>query len=72
MNQVMAAVDAVWRVLLIGLVLGAGLPALFSLGVRQQAEGRKVLAYGAYVIVGAAVLLGIAEIVAHGLGVKLF
>ncbi|MFV0452964.1 MAG: hypothetical protein ACK5LS_12130 [Propioniciclava sp.] len=72
MTQVMAAIDAVWKVLLIGLVLGAGLPALFSLGVRQQAQGRRVLAYAAYAVVGSAVGLGIAGIVAHGLGVKLF
>lgn len=72
MSQVMAALDAVWKVLLVGLVLGAGLPALFSLGVRQQAHGRRVLAYAAYTVVGVAVLLGIAGIVAHGLGVKVF
>lgn len=72
MNQVMAAVDAVWKVLLVGLVLGAGLPALFSLGVRQQAEGRRAIAYVAYSVVGVAVLLGIAGIVAHGLGYKIF
>lgn len=72
MNQLLAALDAVWRVLLIGLVLGAGLPALFSLGVRQQAHGHRVRAWVAYAIVGAAVILGIAGIVAHGLGVSLF
>ncbi len=37
MTQTMAAIDAVWKVLAIGLLLGAGLPALFSLGVRQLA-----------------------------------
>lgn len=37
MSQTMAALDAVWRVLAVGLVLGSGLPALFSLGVRQLA-----------------------------------
>ncbi|MFV0407382.1 MAG: hypothetical protein ACK5LN_11295 [Propioniciclava sp.] len=72
MNQLLAALDAVWKVLLIGLILGAGLPALFSLGVRQQVAGRKILAAGAYGIVGSAVLVGIAAIVAHGLGVQLF
>ncbi|WP_300080475.1 hypothetical protein [Propioniciclava sp.] len=72
MSQVLAALDAIWKVLLVGLVLGAGLPALFSLGVRQHAHGRRGAAYVAYAVVGAAVVLGIAGIVAHGLGVKLF
>lgn len=81
MSQAMAALDAIWRVLAIGLLLGAGLPALFSLGVRQLALAtepganpalHRVLAWVAFGVVGAAVLLGIAGIVAHGLGVKLF
>lgn len=72
MSQVLAALDAIWKVLLVGLLLGAGLPALFSVGVRQQAHGRRALAAAAYTVVGAAVVLGIAGIVAHGLGVKLF
>lgn len=73
MEQVLAALDAVWKVTVVGLVLGAGLPALFSLGVRAQASGRRGWAYAAYAVVGAhAVATGIAGIVAHGLGVKLF
>ena len=39
MNQVWAALDASWRILLIGLILGAGLPTLFALGVRTMAWG---------------------------------
>lgn len=39
MSQVLAALDAAWRILLIGLVLGAGLPALFAVGVRTMAWG---------------------------------
>ncbi len=81
MSQAMAALDAMWKVLAIGLLLGAGLPALFSLGVRQLALTgepgshpvlHRTLAWTAFAIVGAAVTLGIAGIVAHGLGVKLF
>lgn len=34
-----AALDATWRILLVGLVLGAGLPALFALGIRALAWG---------------------------------
>jgi hypothetical protein len=39
MNQVMAALDAAWKVLAVGLLLGAGLPTLFALGVRALAWG---------------------------------
>ena len=39
MSQVIAALDAAWRILLIGLILGAGLPALFSFGVAAMAWG---------------------------------
>jgi len=37
MGQVLAALDATWRILLVGIVLGAGLPTLFALGVRTLA-----------------------------------
>lgn len=33
------ALDAAWRVLAVSLLLGAGLPALFALGVRSLAYG---------------------------------
>ena len=33
------AVEAAWKVLLVGLVLGAGLPAVFTVGVRSMAWG---------------------------------
>jgi len=81
MSQAMAALDAVWKVLAIGLLLGAGLPALFSVGVRQLAFAtepgahaplHRTLAWAAFAVVGSVVLLGIAGIVAHGLGHKLF
>lgn len=39
MNQVIAALDATWRILAIGVLLGAGLPALFAVGVRALAWG---------------------------------
>lgn len=34
MDQLWAALDATWRILLVGLVLGAGLPTLFAVGIR--------------------------------------
>ena len=39
MNQLLAALDAGWKVLLAGLLLGAGLPAIFAYGVRALAWG---------------------------------
>ncbi len=39
MTQVWAALDAAWRILAIGIVLGAGLPALFAFGIRAMAWG---------------------------------
>lgn len=39
MSQLWAALDAAWRVLLVGIVLGAGLPSLFALGIRAFAWG---------------------------------
>lgn len=40
------ALDALWVVLLVGLVLGAGLPALFALGLRSLNTGRTVMVGG--------------------------
>jgi hypothetical protein len=40
------AAEALWQVLLVGLVLGAGLPALFALGVRALNTGRAVVSAG--------------------------
>ncbi len=34
------SLDALWQVALVGLLLGAGLPALFALGVRSLNSGR--------------------------------
>ena len=36
------ALQALWQVALVALVLGAGLPALFALGVRSLYSGRTV------------------------------
>lgn len=81
MSQILASLDAIWRVLIIGLVLGAGLPALFALGVRQltvasgspaHATALRLSAWAAFAVVALAVVAGIAGIVAHGLGVRLF
>jgi hypothetical protein len=39
MNNLGFALDGAWRVLLAGLLLGAGLPVLFALGIRSLAWG---------------------------------
>ncbi|PRY14153.1 hypothetical protein [Kineococcus rhizosphaerae] len=75
--------EALWKILLVALVLGAGLPVLFSAGVRAMAFGAggdaetshapgnpagKVLAVVCFAVVIAAVALGITFIVASGFG----
>ena len=40
MDVLIKALDALWQVLLVGLLLGAGLPALFALGLRSLNTGR--------------------------------
>ena len=64
------------EVLLVGALLGAGLPALFAVGVRVLAasEGRRsyrIAAYALFPLVVMVGLMGIALIVANGLGVTL-
>ena len=39
MDQLIAALTGAWQVLLAGLILGAGLPALFAVGVNALAWG---------------------------------
>ncbi|MDF3044406.1 MAG: hypothetical protein K0R30_634 [Ornithinibacter sp.] len=86
MHNVIFAVEGALRVLLVGLLFGAGLPAVFALGVRALAYGEgggteinsqaphllgKVLAYLAFAVVVGGVLLGLTVIVASGLGKEL-
>lgn len=84
MNQVFAALDAGWRVLLAGVLLGAGLPSIFALGLRNLAWGAGApgpdgtpttrnplgvaIAVLLFTIVGLSILLGLGYILAHGLG----
>lgn len=71
-----------WKVVLAGLVLGAGLPAMFALGVRFSAAGSDPSAGGTgvarggyrasalvcFLVVAVAVALGITVVVASGFG----
>jgi hypothetical protein len=75
-------VEAVWKVMLAGLILGAGLPALFALGVRFNATGAGEISAGGstpragyralgllcFVVVALLVALGVTVIIAAGLG----
>jgi len=78
-------VDAVWQVALISVLVGAGLPALFALGIKAMAYGvggdaeishesghpvGKVVGYLIFALVLAFILTGIAIIVSSGLGMK--
>lgn len=83
MNNLSFALQGAWKVLLAGIILGAGLPAVFGLGVRFMALGAggdaevdaapprpvgKALAAVCFAVVIAAVVLGIIFIVASGFG----
>jgi hypothetical protein len=77
MHNVGFALDGAWRVLLAGLILGAGLPVLFALGIRSLAwadagevtrPAGRVAGYGLFAVVVLGVLLGITFIVATGFG----
>lgn len=46
MEILVKAFDALWQVLLVGLLLGVGLPALFALGVRALNSGRQLVSVG--------------------------
>lgn len=85
MNSIVLALESSWRVLVVGLVFGAGLPAIFALGIRSMAWGvggdaevsherphplGRVLAVVAFGIVIAGVALGLAMIVAKGFGTE--
>lgn len=75
--------SSIWKVLAVSLIIGAGLPALFALGVRSMAYGvggdaevdhapahpvGKAMAILCFAVVLAAVALGITIIVAGGFG----
>lgn len=84
MDQLWAALEATWRILLVGILLGAGLPTLFALGLRSLAWGTgiggddavtgtphllgRIIAYTLFALVILAVFAGVGYIVAHGLG----
>lgn len=86
-DNLVLAVDGAWKVLIIGLVIGAGLPVLFAMGVRTYAHsveggtdahvtprGRqtnRALSLLCFTLVVLGVLAGIGAIVASGFDVEL-
>ncbi|SDD65149.1 hypothetical protein [Rhodococcus tukisamuensis] len=46
MDLLVTTANSLWQVILVGLLLGAGLPALFALGLRSLAAGSDVAADG--------------------------
>lgn len=83
MHQLSMLWDGVWKVLLAGIILGAGLPALFSVGIKAMAYGvggdaeeshevghpiGRVLGYLCFGLVLLFIAMGIAVIVSSGLG----
>ena len=86
MNTLWLALGGAWNVRWVGLRLGAGLPAVFALGIRALSYGvggaadatdhvphpaARVVAYLCFAVVLVAVAAGIGVIVAHGLGMRL-
>jgi hypothetical protein len=77
MHNVTFALDSAARVLVTCLILGAGLPVLFAVGIRALAwsgsaptprPAGRLAAYTCFTVVVLAVLLGITFIVASGFG----
>lgn len=83
MDNLRLALDGAWKMLVIGLIAGAGVPTVFALGVRSLAFGAggdaevdhapphpvgRALALVCFAVVVAVVVVGLAIIVASGLG----
>lgn len=86
MNHILLALEGGGQVLLVGILLGAGLPMIFALGIRSLSWGvggaadieahephliGKVLAGVCFAIVILAVFAGVGAIVASGFGWEL-
>ena len=86
MNNLWLALQGAGSVLVVGLALGAGLPALFAVGIRALGWGSgrmadapdhrphpvgRAIGYACFAIVALAIVLGVGTIVAHGMGMRL-
>lgn len=86
MNMLTNTIDALWQVILVGLLLGAGLPSLFAFGVRSLNTGRNadgtasrsglVVAVTCFAVVAAAIVAGILllanDFIAGTFGIRIF
>ncbi len=75
--DLIATITPIWKVLAVGILLGAGLPAIFAIGMRlqspaspdggsiagQPAAGRRIAGIACFVVVVVAVLFGLAVLV---------
>lgn len=83
MHNIALALGGAWKVLLYGLLLGAGLPALFAVGMKSLSWGTahggtevaaaphpagRALAILCFAVVIAVALAGVALIIASGIG----
>ncbi len=86
MNNIILALEGAGQVLLVGVLLGAGLPMIFAFGIRALSYGvggaadiethephliGKVLAGLCFAVVIGAVIAGVGAIVASGFGWEL-
>lgn len=71
MDTLTLALDSAAKVLLAGLLIGAGLPAVFALGIRALASRARPAGYLCFAVVVFGVALGITFIVGTGLGREL-
>lgn len=82
--QFLAALDAALQVLIASIIVGAGVPTLYGLGVRQlatsghfaqsapaRARVHRVLASLLFILAVLIVLVGLSYIIAHGFGVEI-
>ncbi|OBA36679.1 MULTISPECIES: hypothetical protein [unclassified Rhodococcus (in: high G+C Gram-positive bacteria)] len=86
MNLLTHTLDSLWQVVLVGLLLGAGLPSLFALGVRALDTGRgsdgiptpvaRAAAVLCFAVVACAILAGIlllaSDFLAGTFGIDIF
>ena len=83
MKTLSLAFNSAWHVLAVGVVLGAGVPALFAFGIRglaassgQMTDDSTTRAWGkpvaavCFLLVCAAIALGLTIIVSSGFGMK--
>jgi hypothetical protein len=69
MDILVKSFSALWQVAAVGLLLGAGLPALFALGVRSLDTNRVLLAHGTEITSRSSVAGRVGAVVCFGVTV---